>query len=565
GTNNPAAKLHLNSLSSDPLGYPEILMTIDRSSNIYPFVKIGTDGAGGGNIDLYGDDNLDVSTRISADDNSYFNTYSGNVGIGTFTPTAKLDVAGTVRITGGSPGTGKVLTSDATGLASWTTPKAGTVTSITAGAPLTGGTITSSGTIGITQANSTTNGYLASNDWNTFNNKGTGSVTSVNSGTGLSGGPFTTSGTISMANMAANTIKGNNTAGLAAPTDISVSTNQVLGRIAGNITGIPIGTSSGNVAAGNHTHAVPGVDQQVIFNSSGALSGNSSFKWANNYKTIQLGNFPGYSPYNPWAGLPGLNIANYGNYNGGTTCGLANITMSSNLAFDNGRSNNIYLFRSRDETNAGGAAGRVIQGDCLGSIEWSGWNYLFQGFSMDWSHQWGAGIRVWVDGVVSDEIMPTSMSLGSTKDLVFNAGQLERMRILADGSVGIGTATPGAYKLYVAGNAWSTGTWGSSDERWKKDIAPITNALGKVSSLQGVTYKWRISEFPKNGFEEGTHYGLIAQQVEKVVPELVKTNTDGYKAVSYDKISALLIEAIKEQQKQIELLKKEISELKRQK
>ena len=80
----------------------------------------------------------------------------------------------------------------------------GTVTDITATAPLTGGTITSSGSIGITQATTSTDGYLSSTDWNTFNNKTstTGTVTSVATGTGLSGGPITTTGTISLANTA---------------------------------------------------------------------------------------------------------------------------------------------------------------------------------------------------------------------------------------------------------------------------------------------------------------------------------------------------------------------------
>jgi len=74
----------------------------------------------------------------------------GDVGIGTTSPGTKLEVAGQVKITGGTPGVGKVLTSDAVGLASWAAPAAGnpgTVTSITAGTGLTGGTITSSGTI----------------------------------------------------------------------------------------------------------------------------------------------------------------------------------------------------------------------------------------------------------------------------------------------------------------------------------------------------------------------------------------------------------------------------------
>ncbi len=72
-----------------------------------------------------------------------------NVGIGTATPGAKLEIAGQIKITSGSPGLNKVLTSDATGLATWTTPTTGTLTSITAGTGLAGGVITSTGTISL--------------------------------------------------------------------------------------------------------------------------------------------------------------------------------------------------------------------------------------------------------------------------------------------------------------------------------------------------------------------------------------------------------------------------------
>jgi len=83
-------------------------------------------------------------------------------------------------ISAASPSSGEVLSWN--GLA-WTptvVSGGGTVTSIATSAPLTGGTITASGTIGITQATTSTNGYLSSTDWNTFNNKGSGTVTSIN-------------------------------------------------------------------------------------------------------------------------------------------------------------------------------------------------------------------------------------------------------------------------------------------------------------------------------------------------------------------------------------------------
>ncbi|MGA1871767.1 MAG: tail fiber domain-containing protein [bacterium] len=126
------------------------------------------------------------------------------------------------------------------------------------------------------------------------------------------------------------------------------------------------------------------------------------------------------------------------------------------------------------------------------------------------------------------------------------------------GNVGIGTTDPGSYKLNVAGTAYCTsGSWSGSDERWKKNIKPLEKSLDKVNQLQGVTYEWRREAFPAQNFPEGMQIGLIAQDVEDIVPECVQTNDDGYKSVSYEKLTAILVEAIKEQQGHIEKLQME--------
>jgi hypothetical protein len=93
----------------------------------------------------------------------------------------------------------------------------------------------------------------------------------------------------------------------------------------------------------------------------------------------------------------------------------------------------------------------------------------------------------------------------------------------------------------------------NSDERIKKNIKTIQNSLQKIISLRGVEYDRRDTRIHQ--------YGLIAQEVEKILPEVVKSNkNDGMKSVAYGNIVALLIEAIKEQNSRIDELEKLIRE-----
>jgi len=134
-------------------------------------------------------------------------------------------------------------------------------------------------------------------------------------------------------------------------------------------------------------------------------------------------------------------------------------------------------------------------------------------------------------------------------------------RIGANGHVSINRETDGGYNLYVSGNSYSTGGWAGSDIRWKKNIVGLENSLDKINKLRGVNYEWKTEEYPDLGFTEGKQIGLIAQEVEEVIPELVNTAEDGYKAVSYEKLSAVLVKAMQEQQEQIEELREKVEAL----
>jgi len=136
--------------------------------------------------------------------------------------------------------------------------------------------------------------------------------------------------------------------------------------------------------------------------------------------------------------------------------------------------------------------------------------------------------------------------------------------VRGDGNVGIGTTNPGSYKLYVAGTAYSTGGWQGSDIRFKKNIKPIGSALDKVMNITPVSFNWKIDEYPNKGFPNGTHYGVIAQEIEKVIPEVVREGPNGEKAVSYTELVPILIESVKEQQFQIKSMQNETSEIRKE-
>jgi len=126
------------------------------------------------------------------------------------------------------------------------------------------------------------------------------------------------------------------------------------------------------------------------------------------------------------------------------------------------------------------------------------------------------------------------------------------------GNVGIGSfAAAPTYKLQLSldsagkpgGGSWAD----SSDIRLKNNIRPINNALDKMLALKGITYQWKNPK--EHGDMTGVYMGMIAQDVEKVFPEWVKTDINGYKTLGFIGFEALTTEAVRE-------LKAENNELK---
>jgi hypothetical protein len=98
-----------------------------------------------------------------------------------------------------------------------------------------------------------------------------------------------------------------------------------------------------------------------------------------------------------------------------------------------------------------------------------------------------------------------------------------------------------------------------SDRRLKENITPIENPIEKITQIGGYEYDW----IPMEGIHEneGHDVGVIAQEIQKVLPEIVTRRENGYLAVKYERLVALLIEGIKTQQVQIDELKNKINNI----
>ena len=148
--------------------------------------------------------------------------------------------------------------------------------------------------------------------------------------------------------------------------------------------------------------------------------------------------------------------------------------------------------------------------------------------------------------VFGDENTDTQQFTGSI--LISGSGAGNGSSIITTGSInisgslGVGTAASGVVGAILATN--DVVAFASSDERLKENVEIIGSAVEKVEAINGVSFDW----IPMEGVHvhSGHDVGVIAQDVEKVLPELVTTRDNGYKAVKYDKLTAVLIQAVKE-------------------
>ena len=185
---------------------------------------------------------------------------------------------------------------------------------------------------------------------------------------------------------------------------------------------------------------------------------------------------------------------------------------------------------------------------------------------------------------ISDSFTGTIFSANDVSGIpsieVLDTGLVKLAQYNGSVAISTGTAVSGS-ALSVYGIISTIGTTGeirasseitayySSDARLKENIKLIENPITILDQIRGVTFDWTDEHMARRGGEDGYFVrkhdiGVIAQEVQAVLPELVGTREDGYLAVKYEKMVALLIEAIKEQQKSIDMLKIELEKIKKQ-
>ncbi|MCF7820610.1 MAG: tail fiber domain-containing protein [Candidatus Pacebacteria bacterium] len=156
----------------------------------------------------------------------------------------------------------------------------------------------------------------------------------------------------------------------------------------------------------------------------------------------------------------------------------------------------------------------------------------------------------------TDPMNGTLSAIQNRKLFTFEGSAGPMMTIAASGNVGIGT-TSASEKLVVNGNIEADAFYYSSDLRLKEDIEPLEDSLYIVNHLNPISFTFKDSKTKSQGF--------IAQEVEPLLPDLVKTNPEtGLKSIQYGNLTAVLVGAIKEQSEQIKKLETELEILKLQ-
>lgn len=386
----------------------------------------------------------------------------------------------------------------------------GTVTSVSASAPITstGGTTP---VISMPPASASTSGYLTAADWNTFNSKASasGSVSQVSATA-----PIVSSG--GNAPVLSMPAASSSVDGYLRATDWVLFNSKGTGTVQSVNANAPI-TSSGGI---NPTLSIPAASssQNGYLRASDWITFNS--KGNGNVVTVGF-----QSPLvnagtvtDPVVSLPAASATNHGYMTNSDKAKLDGISANATAYTHPTGDGNLHV-PATGTTNSGKV---LTAGSSAGSMSW----------------QTPSGAVQSVNGKTGAVTLSASdiSGLSSTDNAQFK-------------SLGVGTAASGTTGEIRATN--NITAYYSSDARLKENVVLIDNALEKIRKVRGVTFDWTEAYLAEHGGEDGyfvrkRDVGVIAQELQEVLPEAVAEREDGMLAVKYDRIVALLIQAVAE-------------------
>ena len=346
----------------------------------------------------------------------------------------------------------------------------------------------------------------------------------------------------------------------------------------GGYSNVYIGDSTGykNTYGGNNVY---------IGNKAGYNANND---WSNVFIGYQSGYSTTISNSNVFVGNSAGRLTTWGSQNVyiGDVAGERNVTGAQNVAIgvaagrNSSAGNNVFVGYGSGIANTSGPS-NVFVGTQAGWNNTSGGNNVYIGSQSGYNNSGGSG-NVFIgrysgynETASNRLVIDNSFILTDTPANAMIYGQFDNKNLRFNANIGIsrswstsyglvvdgGTST--SYSMYVYKGAFAAGNGfvSASDQRLKKDISSINNALEIIQSLNGVRFLWDKEQHPELGLTSNKQIGMIAQNVEKVLPELVTESEDGIKGVAYDKLTAVLVEAIKEQQQQIKTQQEKIQQL----
>ena len=301
-------------------------------------------------------------------------------------------------------------------------------------------------------------------------------------------------------------------------------------------------TGSRNTALGYRV--LYGVNANENYSDDVAIGYNAGY-FGSNGSNVLIGSLAGSGGSDGSSITKNVYIGyNAGGNNSSGDSSQGNVYIGYNAGFGLNQSNTLII-------NNQSGSNPLIRGDFSGSLR----------FNTPLGTSITGSLTVFSGSAIDFQVTDTGTKIGNLiTDIHTVTGSLNISgSVFITSSLGVGVAPSATVGRIDASNdvvAFST-----SDIRFKENITPIPNALDKLNKIGGYTFDWNSDpELTKlHGFK-GHDIGVIAQEIEKVLPELVTTRDNGYKAVKYEKLVALLIESNKELLKRIEVLESKINQ-----